>query len=65
MLSRGLLFIRLLFTSLIWRKGIRARKFAITLCRKFVSNFVGKISLIWFSIRLSFAFITMKFCRKS
>ena len=47
------------------RKGIRARKFAITPCRKPASNFAGKTSLIWPSTRLPPALITMKPCRKS
>ncbi len=47
------------------RKGIRARKFAITPCRKPASNFAGKTSLIWPSTRLLPALITMKPCRKS
>ena len=47
------------------RKGIRARKFAITPCRKPASNFAGKTSLIWPSTRLPPALITMKPCRKN
>ncbi len=45
--KQGLSPIRLPPTPLTWRKGIRARKFAITPCRKPASNFAGKTSLIW------------------
>ncbi len=63
--KQGLSPIRLPLTPPTRRKGIRARKFAITPCRKPASNFAGKTSLIWPSTRLLPALITMKPCRKS
>ncbi|MGC6746066.1 hypothetical protein ACP0HM_25280 [Escherichia coli] len=44
MLSRGLITYKIAAHAADWRKGIRARKFAITPCRKPASNFAGKTS---------------------
>ncbi len=63
--KQGLITYKIAAHAADWRKGIRARKFAITPCRKPASNFAGKTSLIWPSTRLLPALITMKPCRKS